>query len=215
MKDNFDYCLNEVLKSEGGYSNDPGDPGGPTNFGITIIDYRKYIDPNGTASDVRNMHVEDAKKIYKARYWDVMHCDDLPSGVDYAVFDYGVNSGVGRAPKIYNQFKHLSDPVAIINAICDERMAFLRSLRTWNTFGKGWTTRVNSVRKNSIKLTSKPIITVTSKPAASTAGAIVVAGAAATAAYPHLWIVIPAITIGVLIIGGIIYYIYQQRKTKK
>lgn len=213
MKENFDYCLNEVLKSEGGYSNDAGDPGGPTNFGITIADYRRYINPSGTATDVRNMHVEDAKNIYKTKYWDAMHCDNLPSGVDYVVFDYGVNSGVGRSTRVYQKFSHITDSAQLINAICDERMAFLQSLKTWHIFGRGWTTRVSSVRRKALQMVTGKSKSI---PRHITAGgAVVAAGVATTAAYPHLWIVIPAITLGILIIGGIIYYIYQQRKTKK
>jgi lysozyme family protein len=212
MKDNFDYCLNEVLKSEGGYSNDAGDPGGPTNFGITIIDYRKYINPNGTASDVRNMHVEDAKKIYKLRYWDALNCDTLPSGVDYCVFDYGVNSGISRAKKIYDKYNHHGSSADIINSICDERMAFLKSLHTWSIFGKGWTTRVNSVRKNALQLAAGKSKAV---PGHITAGgAIIAAGAAATVAYPNLWIIIPVTAIVIAIVVSLVIYLYKKRKTK-
>ena len=82
-----------MLEHEGGYTNHPSDPGGPTNFGITIHDYRRFIEANGTALDVKNMKRADAAKIYRARYWDALRCDELPAGLDYAVFDYGVNSG--------------------------------------------------------------------------------------------------------------------------
>ena len=79
----YDEALRRLLVHEGGYSNHPSDPGGPTNFGITIYDYRKYVKPDATAADVRAMKVEDAKAIYRSKYWDVMHCDELPAGVDY------------------------------------------------------------------------------------------------------------------------------------
>src|SRR5205085_12703724 len=85
--------IRRVLASEGGYVNHPSDPGGPTNFGITIADYRAYVKPDATADDIRNMTVDDAKRIYRKRYWDVQRCDELPAGVDYSAFDYGVNSG--------------------------------------------------------------------------------------------------------------------------
>jgi lysozyme family protein len=181
MKQNYDYCLREVLKYEGGYSNHPADPGGPTNFGITLADYRRYIKANGTALDVKNMRLEDAKKIYKERYWDALSADNLPSGVDFCVFDYGVNSGIGRAARVYGKFKSL-DPVHCINAICDERMAFLRSLRIFATFGKGWTARVSSVRTKSVQLAHQPAV---SAPVATTAGAAV--GGAVVAATYHWW----------------------------
>src|SRR5258707_4564131 len=97
MRSNFNDCLNRLLKDEGGYSNHPADPGGPTNYGITLIDYRKYINPRGTALDVKHMRLEDDKSIYRTKYWDALRCDNRGSGVDYSWFDYGVNSGLGPA----------------------------------------------------------------------------------------------------------------------
>jgi len=157
MKQNYDFCLKQVLKSEGGYTNDPRDPGGPTNYGITIGDYRRYINPKGTPLDVRNMKLEDAKTIYKKRYWDAVNGDSLPSGVDYSVFDYGVNSGIGRARSVYTRLKSkYSQPSLLVRAICDERLAFLQRLKTWPTFGRGWFTRVANVRRDSLALAVQP-----------------------------------------------------------
>jgi lysozyme family protein len=155
MRQNYSYALQEVLKSEGGYTNDPRDPGGATNFGITIADYRMYINPQGTPADVRNMSVDQAKEIYQSKYWNKVQGDALQSGVDYCVFDYGVNSGVSRANSVYQRLK-TDNAVDTINAICDERLHFLQSLHTWNTFGLGWSRRVASVRANSIRLASTP-----------------------------------------------------------
>src|SRR5512146_2878001 len=70
VKTTYDLCLPLLLAHEGGYSNHPNDPGGPTNFGITIFDYRKSVKPGATAADVRAMTVEEAKRIYRTRYWD-------------------------------------------------------------------------------------------------------------------------------------------------
>lgn len=151
MRQNYNYALQQVLKSEGGYTNDPRDPGGPTNYGITIADYRMYINKSGTADDVKNMHLADAQSIYRSKYWNAVNGDTLPSGVDYCVFDYGVNSGVGRAKKVYNNLK-TDNPKDTINAICDERLKFLQSLGTWSHFGKGWGARVASVRAGSLAL---------------------------------------------------------------
>jgi lysozyme family protein len=173
VKQNFNESLRRLLKHEGGYTNHPSDPGGATNFGITIHDYRKYINPQGTASDVRAMNVEEAKSIYRAKYWDVQRCDDLPSGVDYAIFDYGVNSGVGRSGKVLRRILGMPDNTHVITnavvtaarkrdaselvrAICDERLAFLKRLKTWDTFGKGWGRRVAEVKSYSLKLTGQP-----------------------------------------------------------
>ncbi len=69
MQQNYNYALQQVLKSEGGYTNDPRDPGGPTNYGITIADYRMYVKKDATASDVKNMHLSDAQTIYRSRCW--------------------------------------------------------------------------------------------------------------------------------------------------
>jgi lysozyme family protein len=154
MKQNFDDCLNRLLKDEGGYTNHPLDPGGPTNFGITLTDYQKYINPQGTANDVKKMRVEDAKSIYRTKYWDALGCSDLASGVDYTCFDYGVNSGLGRPRKALQRFKSKSG-VELIDAINDERMAFLKSLSTWSTFGKGWGKRVEGVRAYSKVLATR------------------------------------------------------------
>ena len=89
-------------------------PGGPTNWGITIHDARAYWKEDATAADVRNMPVEVAKDIYRSKYWDAMRCDELPAGVDYAVFDYGVNSGIGRAGKVLRRLVALSDRTSAI-----------------------------------------------------------------------------------------------------
>ncbi|MGH6771114.1 MAG: glycoside hydrolase family 108 protein, partial [Xanthobacteraceae bacterium] len=161
-KRTYDESLRRLLVHEGGYSNHPSDPGGPTKFGITIHDYRKYIDARATAADVRAMTVDQAKAIYRDKYWNAMRCDALPAGVDYCIFDYGVNSGTGRAPKVLQRVLGIAvdgkvgpatievakrrDPAALVNAICDERMRFLQALKTWPVFGKGWGRRVREVR---------------------------------------------------------------------
>lgn len=159
----YDAALARLLVHEGGYTNHPADPGGPTNFGITIFDYRKYVKPGATAADVRAMKLDDAKAIYRAKYWDAQRCDELPAGVDYAAFDYGVNSGIGRSGKVLRRVLRLPDSTsevndaviaaaraadskALIAAICDERLRFLQSLKTWPVFGAGWGRRVAEVR---------------------------------------------------------------------
>ena len=165
----FDACLARVLAHEGGYTNHPADPGGPTNFGITIADYRRYVKPLATAADVRVMTLDEAKAIYRARYWDALACDDLPAGVDYAVFDYGVNSGVARAGRVLRRCLRLGDDTstvsgaviaaankgdtrALIAAICEERLRFLQSLRTWPVFGRGWGRRVAEVKSAALAM---------------------------------------------------------------
>src|SRR5690348_10006772 len=155
MRENFPAALSLVLKSEGGYTNHPDDPGGPTNWGITIADARMYWKKAATADDVRAMPIEVAKSIYKSKYWDRMDCDGLPAGLDYCTFDYGVNSGVQRAIRVLQSVHNLETDRAI-EEMCDERMAFLQSLKTWPTFGKGWTRRVTDVRALALRMAATP-----------------------------------------------------------
>lgn len=213
MKKNYDFCISEVLKSEGGYTNDPADSGGATNFGITIADYRKYINKNGTPDDVKNMTVNQAKAIYKTRYWDAVNGDGLPSGVDYTVFDYGVLSGVSRANRIYNSFKSETDTSVLINKINDERLHFLQGLAISRPkdqkFLKGWTNRVSRVRADSLRL-AKSI----GGTAGAAAGGAVIAGGSAMAATPHhYWPWIIGGTTVVLAVAGVAYLIHEYKKS--
>jgi lysozyme family protein len=171
----YDEALRRLLAHEGGYSNHPSDPGGPTNFGITLADYRRYIKPDATAADVRAMSVAEAKAIYRKRYWDAQRCDELPAGVDYSIFDYGVNSGIGRSGKVLRRVVGLRDNTsavtdevlaavakrdakALVIAINDERLRFLEGLRTWPVFGAGWGRRVADVKAISVQLAESSTI---------------------------------------------------------
>lgn len=209
MKNNYNDCLTRLLKDEGGYSNDPRDPGGATNFGITLNDYRKYIDSEGTADSVRRMSVDQAKTIYKSKYWDALNCDNLASGVDYTCFDYGVNSGLGRPRKALSQFKDKTG-ADLINAINDERMSFLKSLRTWPTFGKGWGPRVDRVRAYSLKLNANKPSSMASGGAA--AGAVIAGGTAMASTPHHYWPWIVGGTLIAALVGffGFEYYEYKK-----
>src|SRR5690349_19246558 len=113
-KNSYDDALARLLAHEGGYTDHSADPGGPTNFGITLTDYRKYMKPGAAAADVRAMTVDEAKSIYRSKYWTAMRCDELPAGVDYAVFDYGVNSGIGRAGKVLRRVLRLPDDSSVV-----------------------------------------------------------------------------------------------------
>jgi lysozyme family protein len=170
----YDAALARLLAHEGGYSDHPADPGGPTKFGITLAVYRRWVKPNAAAADVRAMPVEAAKAIYRTQYWDAMRCDDLPAGVDYAVFDYGVNSGIARSVKALQRIVGVKadgflgprtmaavkkrNPKRLVNALCDERLRFLRGLRTWPVFGKGWTRRVADVRAGALQMADRAIV---------------------------------------------------------
>ena len=153
MKDNFDECLKMLLHHEGGYVNHPKDPGGETNLGVTKRVYEKW----GGTKDMKDLTVEDVAPIYKKEYWDRCKCDDLESGVDWAVFDWAVNSGTGRAAKAIQKICGASQDGAIgpktlaliskqnteyvIEEFGKIRQDFYESLKTFDTFGKGWTRR--------------------------------------------------------------------------
>lgn len=168
MNRNFDRALSLVLKHEGGYVDHPRDPGGATNKGITIATYRRYVKKNGTKEDLKRISDADVAKVYRKHFWDKVRGDDLPSGVDYAVFDFAVNSGPTRAAKYLQRVLGVTQDGIIggetlkaaawakgdfvIDRLCDDRMDFLRSLKTWPTFGKGWTRRVSGVRAEALRM---------------------------------------------------------------
>jgi lysozyme family protein len=159
---NYDEALRRLLAHEGGYGDHPADPGGPTNYGITIADFRRYVKADATAADVKAMSVAQASAIYRAHYWNALACDRLAPGFDYALFDYGVNSGVARAQRVARSLVakggtnsldeaciaalNAADTATLIERLCAERLAFLQKLKTWPVFGKGWGRRVAEVR---------------------------------------------------------------------
>ena len=99
MKENFDKCLEMLLHHEGGFVNHPRDPGGVTNLGVTLRVYERWVGKKISEQDMRSLTPADVAPIYKNEYWKRCKCDDLPSGVDWCVFDWAVNSGVGRSAK--------------------------------------------------------------------------------------------------------------------
>lgn len=215
MKSNFDIVLPLLLKDEGGYCNDPGDNGGPTKYGITIHDVQLYIKKNATASDVKSLTLDEAKDIYKHKYWDSLDCDNLPSGVDYTVFDYGVNSGVGRPRKALQQFKSLSGS-KLIDAINNERTAFLTSISdpsnpkyAHNTkFRAGWLARVNRVRTKSQQLVQKKD-NVTG-PASAGAAGLTFFATISQYIHDHPYVVIASSVGGAILVGTLIH-LYRNR----
>lgn len=160
-----------VLASEGGYVNRASDPGGPTNLGVTLGTARALnLDVNHDGKvdilDIKLLKPADAAKVYKAFYWDKVSGDYLPAGLDYAVFDFSVHSGVNRAASTLqaelgvrvdgviglatlgslSKFK----TAAIINRLMDDREAFLRRLPTFGEYGAGWLKRTSRVRAQAL-----------------------------------------------------------------
>lgn len=163
MQDNFEQCLALVLKHEGGFVNHPKDPGGMTNLGVTKKVWEEWVGHPVDEAAMRALGPADVAPLYKKNYWDKIKGDVLPRGVDYACFDLAVNSGVGRAAKILQKALGVSadgvigpatldaaassDVRNLATEICDLRLAFLQGLPTFDTFGKGWTRRVQEVEK--------------------------------------------------------------------
>lgn len=157
MKENFITCLEETLKWEGGYTNHPLDPGGPTNLGIIQERYDQYNKDLGLPhKSVTQITKAEAVDIYKRYYWDAVDGDNLPSGLDMAVFDFGVNSGPSRALRLLEKTRN-------IDTYMNEREKFLRSLRTFPTFGKGWIRRTTGIRKRALSMANDPSLTEVKK----------------------------------------------------
>ena len=168
MNQNFDTCLSMLLKHEGGYVNHPADPGGMTNLGVTKRTYDEFHGTDIDEEGMRNLKKSDVEPIYRRNYWDRCRCYDLPSGVDWAVFDFAVNSGTGRAAKALQQAVEAKqdgsigpitlmkvkdhEVVNIINRIAIYREQFYRSLKTFDTFGKGWIRRNDETRQQAIHM---------------------------------------------------------------
>lgn len=169
MISNFDKSLELVLKHEGGFSDHPSDPGGKTMKGVTQAVYDAYRKTRARpVQSVKFITDDEVKAIYRFQYWDRVQGDLLPAGLDYAVFDFAVNSGVGRASKYLQAvlgvaqdgvigaktLAAIQSPRNTINALCDRRMGFLHGLRTFWRFGKGWTRRVQDVRAHALEMAS-------------------------------------------------------------
>lgn len=149
--DNWLASVEFTLTEEGGLSDDPGDPGGLTKFGIS---QRAYPDV-----DIRNLTREGAIEIYHSDYWNPVRGDELPPGVDLMVFDMGVNAGVARSVKILQRCIGVNDDgviggetrdaaaaadrVKLISALGAAQLAYYEALPGWAEFGKGWGGRVS------------------------------------------------------------------------
>jgi lysozyme family protein len=159
MRHNRDIVQRFIGLSEGGYVNHPKDPGGATDRGITQATYNAHLKRKGLPpASVRGISKSVAEEIIFGQYMRPVRFDELSDGLDYAMADYAVNSGPSRAVKELQRIVGVrddgvmgditmaavqsKDQVALITELCDRRMAFLRRLKTWSTFGKGWSIRV-------------------------------------------------------------------------
>ena len=166
MNANFDMSFDRVMQSEGGYVWDKDDAGGETNLGVTIGAWGAYLGRAIQPGEMAKLTKSDVKPFYKSMYWDKVRGDDLPTGVDYAVFDFAVNAGTGRAAKFLQRAVGAVDdgvigsgtlalvakitPGKLLENFAEQKEAFYNTLAeknpTQQKFLKGWLARVASVQ---------------------------------------------------------------------
>lgn len=166
MRSNYPQMQRWIGLSEGGFIDHPDDPGGATDRGITQATFDAWRRRLGEPLEpVRGISKAEAERIIAFQYLDRVGADELPAGLDYAVADFAVNSGVSRAARELQRVLGVTvDGVVgvqtlaaanrlsaqgveeVIIALCEGRMAFLKRLRHWGTFGRGWTRRVMGER---------------------------------------------------------------------
>lgn len=183
MRENFERCLRLSRVSEGGYVNHPSDDGGPTMKGITLATYRGHEKNSRlTIDDLKAITDAKVAEIYRRGYWDKVNGDALPSGLDYAVFDYALNSGPSRPAKAIQRIVGVAADGAIgpdtmtailrrsasdlIKELCAERLAFMKRAKNskgellWTVFGRGWARRVAEVEAESLRMAGAPTLQV-------------------------------------------------------
>ncbi len=167
----FAEALSLILRHEGGYADHPLDPGGATNLGITRATLADWRGRAVSRAEVRALGQAEAAAIYRQRYWNAVRADDLPAGVDLAVFDAAVNAGPVRAVRWLQAALGVAvdgrigpqtlaaarrtDRADLIRAISSQRLGFLRRLATFSAFGRGWTRRVAETESAALALAGR------------------------------------------------------------
>jgi lysozyme family protein len=168
VDDNWDACLSFVLEAEGGYTDDPVDPGGATNLGITLDELARWRRSDVSKDDVRALGRDEAGEIYHANYWRASRCPELPAGVDLMVFDASVNTGLGRSARLLQQAVGTStdgiigphtmaavsaaDASKLVSTLYMLRCNFYKALPTFWHFGDGWLSRTLQARQTALHL---------------------------------------------------------------
>lgn len=148
----FDKAHRELMPNEGGYSDNPKDPGGETMFGIT----KRVARANGYTGEMRDLTLVKAKEIAKSEYWDKYRCDELPYELAFQVFDAAYNGGhpvrwLQQAVKVNADGVMGKNTLAAIKATDEDkiilrfdayRLRYMASLDTWTDFGRGWANRI-------------------------------------------------------------------------
>ncbi len=159
MDANFSACFNATLTYEGGYSDNPHDPGGATYRGVTQRVYDGYRLTHHLGTQwVRRMTDAECEDIYRTQYWIAARCPDLPPGLDLCQYDEAVNTGPVEAARLLQQAlgvpvdgvfgfgtmgavqscKNVPD---LIHKVCAVRLSFYHRLKSWIFFGVGWNSR--------------------------------------------------------------------------
>jgi lysozyme family protein len=178
----FDQCMNYLFSVEGGYVDNPRDPGGATNMGITQATLTVWRHASVSTADVQNLTQDEATAIYHANYWNVLRCGSLPSGIDLMVFDAGVNCGNSHSARTLQTIVGCdadgvigpatlqavinavgaSSALSIITQFSKAQSDYYHSLATFDTFGAGWLARVAATLKVAQRLAapSQPALAV-------------------------------------------------------
>jgi lysozyme family protein len=166
---NFRRCLDIVLGYEGGFSAEPGDPSGATQFGIGIGALRDFRgDESLGVEDLKSLGRDEACEIYRTRYWNVLRCDDLPTGVDLVVFDFAVDTNTGRAARTLQQVVgaeadgSIGDATLaatkvkpardVVKEMSGRRLEYYRALPDAAGFIRGAIDRANAVEKAAVDM---------------------------------------------------------------
>jgi len=168
MQSNWPQSFRLMLASEGGFSNHPSDPGGRTNLGVTQATWENWIGRQSDESEMRSLTADKVEPMYRKKYWDAVRGDELPTGIDYLMFDFAVNAGAGRAIKTLQTSIGVAadgafgpitmaamksyEPVKLIERFSQAKEDFYRSLNTFDVFGKGWLNRVAKVKAEALKM---------------------------------------------------------------
>ncbi|WP_112663093.1 glycoside hydrolase family 108 protein [Microvirga flavescens] len=164
----FEFAFQAVLRHEGGFVDHPLDPGGATKLGITQRTLALFRGRAVSVEDVRGLSAPEARTIYRRQYWDSVQADELPPGIDLAVFDIAVNSGPGKAARLLQRAvgaamdgvigpktiaaTRQENVESLIRELTRARLGFLSRLATWRVFGRGWKKRVLSVEADALRL---------------------------------------------------------------
>ena len=166
MASNFQECLDLVLKSEGGWVNNPADPGGETNLGVTKRVWEEYV--GHAVKTMKDLTKDDVAPMYELKYWRPCYCEVLPRGLDFVVFSMGVNAGPGRSVKLLQQsigcvpdgvigprtreLISASNSANLIAKFSETRREYYRSLKTFPIFGRGWLSRVDNEEQEALQM---------------------------------------------------------------